>query len=159
MGRRFKQDAVRLPGRPLAETGDALEPRLPYDVTRLNDHELMRLFNSYVRVLQWAGVQHAKSAVEAAEYRRQEKIMRAKKFLVAGGNRETRSAEVETNPQVIEVGMKAGVAESMREILYALKEGYLEGKAVISRELTRRVELERGHGGSSGDVSMKRRSR
>jgi hypothetical protein len=135
--------------------GQPLEPRLPRDLTQLNDQQLGRLLTEFCIVLQWAKGVHTLHAVEAAEAVRYEKIVRAKAFLAAEGNRETRSALVETDRAVVEASERASVADAMREMLYAVYDGYLVGRDAISRELTRRIELER-HRGVSGEAPTRR---
>lgn len=132
---------VHLRVRPLGK-----EPTLPANPSTLSDQELMELFNRHVIHIQYAKVQHAKAASTAAELRRRERIIRAKTYLTATGNREERAAREELNPEVIRLGQEAAVAEAQSAIYYAIFDGYNEAKALLSRELTRRVDLERGRG-------------
>lgn len=122
------------------------EPELPTNPSNLTDHALMELFASYVVHLQYAKVAYAKAVSRAADSRRREKILRAKAFLSASGNRETRSANVELNPEVEAITEAAVVAESEAGLYFAIFEGYAEAKALLSRELTRRVDLEKSRG-------------
>lgn len=121
-------------------------PYLPDNPSTLSDQKLMELFSRYVVHLQYAKIRHAKAASAAADLRRRERIVRAKVFLTASGNRETRSASVELNAEVIRLGEAASVAEAESALFYAIFDGYNEAKALLSRELTRRVDLERGRG-------------
>jgi hypothetical protein len=122
------------------------EPVLPTNPSTLSDQALMELFSRYVVYLQYSKVQHARAASRAADLRRRERIIRARVYLTSTGNREERAAKEELNSEVIELGQKASVAEAEAAIYYAIFDGYNEAKALLSRELTRRVDLERGRG-------------
>lgn len=127
------------------------DPRLPGDLSNLNDAQLGKLWTEYSAMVQWAKGVCANAEVEAAEVKRREKIVRAKAFLSAEGSREERAAQVETDPEVQRLSGEVMTLDGIATLATALFDGYMIGKDAVSRELTRRIALEQGRG-SSGDA-------
>lgn len=150
---RVRAEAARLPRwqRPLDVHGNPLEPQLPRDLTALNDAQLGTLWTQFCAMVQWSKGVLTEKAVEAAELARREKIVRAKVFLLATGNREEKAAKVETHPDVQDVTAALFMAVSVERLAGAVHEGYLVGKEAVSREVTRRIALDQ-HRGLGSDL-------
>lgn len=133
--------------RPAGPDGRALEPRLPPDLTALTDQAVGRLWTEFCAFVQFAKGVHALHAVEAAEAARADRLLRARVYLEQDAtSREARAAAAEADPRVAASGEALAVADATRELSYAVYEGANVGREAVSREMTRRIELERHRG-------------
>lgn len=145
---------MRMSPRPLDDNGDPLDPQLPNDLTQMNDTALGALLTKFVRVLQWAKGVTAQHDVDAAEAKRRDKIARAK-ARIRLGDQPGAAQMIEVDPAVEAASMDLMVAEGAAKLSGAVYEGYLAARDGISRELTRRIELEQ-HRGMTGEAPRRR---
>lgn len=134
-----------------------LDPKLPHDLTAINEHQLGMLWTQFCAMVQWSKMVATDFAVDAAEAKMVDRRLRAKAFLQTkgDGSREERAAMVETEDLVVQSVNHLFYCEALRDLSLAVYEGYLTGKEAISREITRRQSLEE-HRGQSGESPRRR---
>lgn len=136
-------EAAQLYGvpRPVTTDGSLLNPRLPPDLTVLNDIMLAKLFSEFACMAQYAKLHLARMAVMAAEAKRNEKLVRAKIRLEKSGQVGDRDAKTEIDPKTVEASFNTHVASGTFDLSEAVMEGYLIGRDACSREQTRRQNI------------------
>jgi hypothetical protein len=135
---RFQRlDILPIP-RPVDADGAHLNPRLPSDLTVLNDIQLARLYSEFCAMAQYVQRHMARLDVERADTKRLEKTMRARVRLEKSGQVGDKDAKVEVDPKTVEAAFKAQVAYGTSVLTEAVMEGYILGKDACSREQTRR---------------------
>lgn len=136
-------DGLGLSGvpRPVATDGSYLSPRLPPDLTVLDDVQLARLFSEFACMAQYVKLHLARLAVVASAAKRQEKLMRAKVRLEKSGQVGDRDAKTEIDPKTVDASFATHVAVGTLELTEAVMEGYLIGRDACSREQTRRQNV------------------
>ncbi len=138
----LKEMQVKMPERPLNRQGEPLDPQLPFDLTKLNDERLSKLFGEFCRMAQYAKLHLAMFAVKKAITKRQDKIARAEaQLLTQGGSVKDKAARIELDKNVHRASMNALKADGVEALTEAMFEGYLIGRDCLSREQTRRQHL------------------
>lgn len=129
---------IRLPARPLLESGEPLNPQLPPDLTYLTDTALGKLFSEFCCMAQYAQLQLAVKSVETSVRKRIEKVTRAESRLTKEGTVGEQEAQVDIDPVVREASFHVLVNEGTETMTNAMLQGYMIGRDACSRELTRR---------------------
>lgn len=141
---RLRQMKLRVPRRPRGAHDRPLDPKVPRDITMLNDEQLGRLHGEFAAMVAYVNGQLGLKSVEAAIARRADKITRARVRLTKEGTVDDKAAETEIDPRVVETGELLLVAESVEVMTKAIYDGYVVGRDLCSRELTRRMNLIQG---------------
>lgn len=140
---RMRSLQLRAPRRPLNEKGEPLDPQLPRDLTALSDIAIGKIHGEFALMAQYATLHLAILGVVAAATKKADKITRAKVRLEKTGTNPDKEAKVEVDPRVRTIGFDVLVGESTCTLTEAALQGYLIGRDAISREMTRRMGLER----------------
>jgi hypothetical protein len=135
---RFDTLRVRTPARPTDSKGEPLNPRLPNDLTTLNDEELGRVFSEFACMCVYVKMHLAVRAVEHAEAKRRDKITRAQVRLTKEGTVEDKAAQVEVDSKTRSSSYELLVVEGTEVMTSALMESFLIGRDAASREMSRR---------------------
>ena len=150
---RVEQQALSVPRRPVDE------PELPDDVTELHDSALMELLVLFTR---WADYSGARLAMAFADERTAEAAHDLAKAKASvrdwGGTKDDRvtvaKARTETDDEVVTTRQAVLDAYAYRKLTEAVFDAHVRDAAVVSRELTRRVDREapecRGHRWAGG---------
>lgn len=145
--RRLDQMKLPRPRRPLNEEGKPLNPKLPQDLTALDDLQLGHLYTQFSRMAQYAQLQLAFFGVERGVHRQMEKRMRAEFRLQQEGTVSDKNDAVEANKDIQAVQELASVGEYSEQLTQGYLHQYAIGREACSRELTRRQVT-----GNSGDL-------
>lgn len=137
--KRFMKMSVKTIPRPKDYDGHDLNPRLPPDLTALNDEELGCLYGHFCQMVQYVQLQLAMQGVRRALSERAEKYERAKAWLMKSGTVGDKEAQVEVEQEVQKRGLEALVESAAESLKDHLMQSYLIGKDACSRELTRRL--------------------
>ena len=140
---RMKLLQLRAPRRPLDAKGEPLDPRLPYDLTALSDVAIGTIHGEFALMAQYATLHLAIIGVESAARKKADKITRAKVRLEKTGTNPDKEAKVEVDPRVRTLGFDVLVGESTYALTEAAMHGYLIGRDAVSREMSRRMGLDR----------------
>lgn len=135
--RQAKRQRYHLPPRP-----DGEPPRVPDDVTELDDRDLMTLMTRWTRWTEHLGVQLAMAEVDersAAEDRDRERALAS---LGRVKDVTERKAKVYESGQFIDAEDKYQERMAYRKLVSVFYEGANLWSSLLSRELTRRVNLE-----------------
>lgn len=142
--KRLERLQLGLPERPCGPSGDPLDPKLPSDLTSLNDIKLGKLYGQFCQMSQYAQLHLAIYSVQKSVYRQAEKYLRARSHLQQEGTVADKSASVECDKRVREMTMKSLVEQGTEDLTQAMLASFLIGRDACSRELTRRqITLER----------------
>jgi len=133
-----KQD-LELPARPRFEL-----PRLPLNLTDLDDHRLIRLLAAFTRYQDHLGGRLVEAEIDERSAENQLEIAKARQLAQhwtgASGDRVAiQKAEALLDPGVQEHSDTYEMAHARRKLLGLLVESMARDAAVVSRELTRRV--------------------
>ena len=139
LSRRVKKLRLRLFPRPLDRKGEPLNPRLPPDLTMLNDIQLGRLYTEFCAVAQWIQVRKAIYTVERAIAKQIERRVRAEIRLSKSGTVSDKNDQTDADRVVQEWGIEVLKTEGTEVLTDAVFQGYLIGKDACSRELSRRT--------------------
>ena len=140
--RRFEAMRLRPIARPLDEKGRELNPQLPSDLTSLNNHQLGKLYGQFALMAQYAQFHLAVHSVMRAEDEQKRKVTRAKVKLLKKGRVVDLEPQTEVDPKTREAEHEALISEGVYIMTKSALEGFLLGKEVCSREMTRRGFLE-----------------
>jgi|FreactcultureFD7_1027221.scaffolds.fasta_scaffold01281_4 hypothetical protein len=135
--KRLEELQVQLPARPM-KNGEPLSPRLPGDLTALNDIKLGQLYSEFCTVAQWAKAQLAVLSVEKSIAKYADRLLRSQTHLIKEGTVPDKAAQVESDSEVVKVYIDCLKTEGVEAITAAVLDGYIIGKDACSRELTRR---------------------
>lgn len=136
---------LSIPDVPLNEDGDpAGSISMPPDITAISLENLGRLYGQYSSMYGYTAAQVGLADVDAHEAATALGRLKARLTLsVDGKNADERAAKVQLDPVYIEVQDILESARARFVLLQQLLERYKDGKATLSRELTRRgVEVQ-----------------
>lgn len=143
----IKKHALLPVDRPKDVDGRPLEPRIPNNLVMLKDQQVGQLHADFCAMLQYTHRKLAAATADVWLWRKEVKITRAKAHVLIGrGTSGDKSAEVESNPKVMELEEALVAAEMQERLLQGVLDGYLSGKEATSREMTRRSILEERRG-------------
>ncbi len=133
----LEKESLPLPSRPRTDV-----PELAGDLTDLEDAELM---NQLVLLTRWADYSGAQLAVADVDEKFADALLqrlRAMSTVRASGAEKitVAKAEAESDPVMVEATDAKLEAYARRKLLQARHEAFERNAAVVSRELTRRVE-------------------
>lgn len=137
--KRLSKMRIKMIARPTDYDGHDLNPKLPPDLTALNDEELGSLYGHFCQMVQYVQLQLAVQGVRRALSERAEKYERARAWLMKGGTVGDKEAQVEVEQEVQAKGLEALVESAAESLKDHLMQSYLIGKDACSRELTRRL--------------------
>lgn len=122
----------------IGSSDELLNPRLPINLTSLNDVQLGRLHGEFCLMAQYVQLQMAVKAVEKATAQKAEKITRAESLLRRSGTVADKAAQVEIDPRVLARSLSSLVGENVEKLSEAFFEVFLIGRDACSREMSRR---------------------
>lgn len=139
MRQRLKLMKVRAIPRPRNRKGDWLNPTLPTDITLVTDEALGRIHSEFACMAQYVQFQLALRAVEHAVSKREERVVRARIRLTKSGTNDDKAAKTEVASETRAASLTAMIGEAEEMLTQSLLDGYVIGKDVSSREMTRRM--------------------
>lgn len=139
---RVKKAQIRMPTKP-----EYNEPRLPRDITKLSNRDIGNLMVQFGAWSSYAGGVLAQADVDRIMWTRIESVIRAKVMLsliggMGGSKLYEKKAEIELDDDVRKAARELSVAEATYKLTQAIANGYVTGKELCSREITRREKLE-----------------
>lgn len=137
---RMKRMQLRIPKRPMKD-GKPLRPRLPADLTALNDVQIGKLYTEFCTMAQWCTLLLAVKAVEKAVAETSEKFARAEIRMGQEGTVADKNAMEELDTSVRARTLKTLAGKGTELLTNAFFQSYIIGRDAISRELTRRMGL------------------
>jgi len=130
---------LELPKRPTDQWGKELNPRLPWDITKIDDQELGMLHGQFTAMYQYGIAQLGLVDVDYTEGKYLADLEEAKAGLRAeGDNAQQRKLNAQTDPRYVEFEAMRADRTARRALLSRVVDGYLEAKNCLSREMTRR---------------------
>jgi hypothetical protein len=136
---KLKRMKLRVPERPRTDDGKLIDPRIPADITLLNDEQLGRLHGEFAAMSAYVYGQLGLRSVEHSIQKRIDKVTRAKVRLLKSGTVDDKAAKTEVDSRVKSSGEKLIVAEGAEVLTQAIMDSYLVGRDLCSREMTRRI--------------------
>jgi hypothetical protein len=143
---RLQKMRLRVPRRPKDIDGNPLDPQMPADITMLNDEQLGRLHGEFAAMVSYVYGQLGLRAVEHSISKRADKLMRAQVRLGKSGTVEDKAASTETDSRTRAVSELLLVAEATERLTQAIHDGYLVGRDLCSRDMTRRMSTNNQRG-------------
>lgn len=132
--------------RPRDDRGRPLEVVVPSNIDSVEDAQLGDLLMAASRLLAWSSSIAALESVKAAEARRERDIAKAKAYLTATGDGKARSARAALDEDALAATAKFEVQEGIAKLTEAQASGFESIRNALSREITRRVNLNGGRG-------------
>lgn len=146
-GIKAKVDRMQLSflARPKLSSGEFLDPRLPVNLTGLNDVQLGKLYGEFCIMAQYAQLQLALKGVDRAVAKQAERMTRAEVQLVRTGTVADKAAKVEIDARVQERSLATLVGENVEVLTDAFLQVYIIGRDACSREMSRRQWVTKEH--------------
>lgn len=141
---RLQKMKLRVPHRPKDESEEYLEPMMPGDITSLTDEGLGKLHGEFAAMVSYVYAQMGLRAVEHAISKRADRLMRARVRLEKSGTVEDKAAKTEVDSRTRAVSELLLVAESTEVLTKSILDGFIVGKELCSREMTRRIANSNG---------------
>jgi hypothetical protein len=128
-----------IPERPTDERGQTLEPEMPADITALSLDQLGRLYGQFSAMAGYAAAQVALSEVDTHEAKSRLGYIEATMGLQSEGkNAQERRWAIEVSDPYVQAEQTWLTCKATTTLLQQLLERYKDGRATLSRELTRR---------------------
>lgn len=125
---------------PLPEEPDDEVPRLPDDITGINDRRLMTLLSVFVAWQNYANAELARAEIIEEQAERHMKSVTALAMLRIDAKTVTEQKNVaQDRPEVVAATEVWLTAYARRKLLKVAAEGYENMGFVVSREITRRI--------------------
>lgn len=124
--------------RPTKRDGTLLDPRLPSDLTVLNDVQLGRLYSEFACMAQYVQLHIAERAVEYSLAKAEDRHVRARVRLTKSGTNGDKEAKTEMDPRAAKTGLRLFKGEAIHSMTEAVMAAYIIGRDATSREMTRR---------------------
>jgi len=130
-------------GLTVVREADLNTPKLPEDITELEDEELMRLFTELISYIDFLSTQVALAQIDERESERYLNQVEAEvtaSLPVAKGDKvSVIKAQAAADPAVVEAAEAYSGAYSYRKIIESMLDNYERDAMLVSRELTRRT--------------------
>jgi hypothetical protein len=133
----------------LEEEPERVMPRLPEDLTELGDEDLMQLFTRFVQWQTYAASQLSLAEIREADLLDALGVEEARATIAAWPDNPGRDDRVsiakahrDQDPVVVEHRESARLAKAKRKMLATYTDNLERKAALVSRELTRRVNVE-----------------
>jgi hypothetical protein len=139
LNERLRKMKLRVPHRPKDENERDMNPEMPADITSLNDEQLGKLHGEFAALASYVYGQLGLRSVEHAISKRADRLTRAKVRLEKDGTVEDKAAKTEVDKRTQAVSELLLVAEGTEVLTKAIHDGYLVGRDLCSREMTRRM--------------------
>lgn len=143
---RLQRMKLHVPRRPKDENDEVLDPSMPSDITNLNDTRLGQLHGEFAAMASYVYGQLGLRSVEHAIAKRAERLTRAKVRIEKSGTVEDKAAKTEVDSRTRAVSELLLIAESTEVLTRAVFDGYLVGRDLCSREMTRRMNSNPNNG-------------
>ena len=134
----LKGQGINVPAKP-----DYDIPKLPVDLTEIQDEDLMVLYGKLTAYADFISVQLSCAQVDERALEKRLSNMEATKMLSSGGKSENRvtfaRAQVATDPEVMTAKTDIEEIHAYRKLVEALANNIERDAALVSRELTRRT--------------------
>jgi hypothetical protein len=118
-------------------------PKLPEDITELDDEDLMRLFTKLIAYIDFLSTQAALAQIDERESERclnqVEAEVTANLPVAKGDKVSVIKAQAAADPSVVEAAELYSSAYSYRKIIESMLDNYERDAMLVSRELTRRT--------------------
>lgn len=118
-------------------------PRLPMDITQLDDEDLMVLYSKLTAYADFINVQVAAAQIDERDNEKRLSSMESTKLLVSDGKTDNKvtfaRAQVATDPHVIKLKDDLERSHAYRKIIEVMMVNVERDSALVSRELTRRT--------------------
>lgn len=136
-------EELKSQGLSITQEADLDTPRLPDDITELEDEELMRLFTKLIAYIDFLSTQVALAQIDERESERHLNLVEAEvtaSLPVAKGDKvSVIKAQAAADPSVVEAAESYSSAYSYRKIIESMLDNYERDAMLVSRELTRRT--------------------
>lgn len=136
MDRMFKQ------GFPVETELDLDVPRLPSDITELDDEDLIRVFQHINEFLKFVKVQVAVAQIDENDSKKILEMAEAKVTVAHSAPKATVAsikAQVASDPEIVKLSDKQQAAHNYRKLMEVMMVNMESDMALVSRELTRRT--------------------
>lgn len=114
------------------------DPKLPEDITKVDDHELGRLLGQFSAMIQYLEERVALADISSTDKDTVLDALKAEVRLLATGTVPDKTAIVLTHPTVIEALLQSLQASAVVKLLKSRMSGYERAYGAISREISRR---------------------
>ena len=118
-------------------------PRLPVDITQLDDEDLMVLYSKLTAYADFVSVQVSAAQIDERDDEKRLASMESFKMLTSEGKTDNKvtfaRAQVANDPQVVEMKESLEKSHAYRKIIEVMMMNIERDAALVSRELTRRT--------------------
>lgn len=118
-------------------------PRLPTDLTQIEDEDLMVLYSKLTAYADFVSVQASCAQIDERNLEKRLSAMESSKMLASGGKSENRvtfaRAQVAVDPEVVALKESLEKTHAYRKLIETMASNIERDSALVSRELTRRT--------------------